>query len=240
MTLYLFPHTIADNNSRLLAPVIGDSLLKVSGLIAESDRGGRSFLKLWNVPETHKFPLAIVGRKGSLTKRDIDFFLEPLKKGESWGFVSDAGLPCIADPGSDLVFHARCLGIKIQAFPGPCSITQALVLSGLPGQKFTFKGYFPKSTDERTKLIKTCVRQHAGETFIFIEAPYRNGYAFEALLQTLPLNALVCVASNLNSDQEIVETLSVKEWTSSGKHQCVLDKILKVPTIFLFHLGFKH
>lgn len=59
MTLYLFPNTLGNRKVELLPSVVGEFIQKeISGLIVESDRGGRAFLSLWKIPEVHKFPLS--------------------------------------------------------------------------------------------------------------------------------------------------------------------------------------
>ncbi|WP_213357804.1 SAM-dependent methyltransferase [Chlamydiifrater phoenicopteri] len=235
MTLYLFPNTLGSRKASDLPPAVGEAVKKIHGLIAESDKGGRSFLKLWEVSEVHKFPLAILPKKAA-SKKDYDFYLEPLvKSGESWGVVSDAGLPCVADPGALLVARAREKGLVVKGFSGPCSITLSLMLSGLPGQKFTFLGYLPKTPKDREKLFASAVRTK-GETKIFIEAPYRNVHVFKSALEFLPKQALFCVASELSTEDELVQTHSIEYWRTFEGLEAFCERISKTPTIFLFHV----
>ncbi|WP_348663965.1 SAM-dependent methyltransferase [Chlamydia vaughanii] len=233
MTLYLFPNTLGNRRVETLPQVIADIIPILQGLIVESDRGGRAFLSLWKVPENHKFPLAVLN-KNDRSAKAWDFYLEPIiKKQENWGLVSDSGLPCIADPGAALVHRARALGVPIQAFSGPCSITLALMLSGLPGQNFTFLGYLPQNPKERSR----CIKSNSGKlhTQICIETPYRNVYTFQALLETLPGYAELCVGVDLTGDQEFVSTRSVNAWLQSTDLDQVNKRITKTPAIFLFH-----
>ncbi|WP_100934869.1 SAM-dependent methyltransferase [Candidatus Chlamydia corallus] len=236
MTLYLLPNTLGNRAVETLPPVIGEVVHKLNGLIVESDRGGRAFLSLWKLPEVHKFPLAILSKHARLPKA-WDFYLEPIvKHGENWGLISDAGLPCIADPGASLVHRARALGIPVQAFSGPCSITLALMLSGLFSQSFIFLGYLPQSPKERLKSIKKAVASQQGSTSVCIETPYRNIYTFESLLNSLPSCAELCIASDLSGPNELVLTRPVKLWRSAEDLGSVKQSITKVPTIFLFRV----
>ncbi|SPN73519.1 Ribosomal RNA small subunit methyltransferase I,SAM-dependent 16S ribosomal RNA C1402 ribose 2'-O-methyltransferase,putative S-adenosylmethionine-dependent methyltransferase, YraL family,Tetrapyrrole (Corrin/Porphyrin) Methylases [Chlamydia serpentis] len=235
MTLYLFPNTLGNRDVTSLPAIIGELIHRLNGLIVESDRGGRAFLSLWKLPEVHKFPLAILSKHVRSSKA-WDFYLEPIvKHGETWGLISDAGLPCIADPGASLVRRARALQIPIQAFSGPCSITLALMLSGLPSQNFTFLGYLPQNPKERIKSIKKAVASQVS-TLVCIETPYRNVYTFESLLDSLPSYAELCVASDLSGESELVLTRLVKSWRCIEDLSFVKQSMTKVPTIFLFHI----
>ncbi|WP_213319043.1 SAM-dependent methyltransferase [Chlamydiifrater volucris] len=235
MTLYLFPNTLGSRRVSDLPSSMGEAVKKINGLIAESDKGGRSFLRLWGIPEIHKVPLAILPKKPS-SKKDYDFYLQPIiENNENWGIVSDAGLPCIADPGALLVARARECGIAVQGFSGPCSITLSLMLSGLPGQTFSFLGYLPKSPKDREKIFASATRTK-GETKIFIEAPYRNVHTFRTAIAFLPTQALLCVASDLSTENEFVCTRSVGQWRSYKDLDNVCERISKTPTIFLFHI----
>ncbi|EPP35595.1 tetrapyrrole (Corrin/Porphyrin) Methylases family protein [Chlamydia ibidis] len=234
MTLYIFPNTLGNRKVDILPSAIADVIPKIQGLIVESDRGGRAFLSLWKVPEPHRFPLAVLSKNDRSTKA-WDFYLEPIvKKQENWGLISDAGLPCIADPGSSLVRRARVLGIPVKAFSGPCSITLALMLSGLPGQEFSFLGYLPQNPKDRSKCIRSCVGKHT--TQICIETPYRNVHTFQALLDTLPSFAELCVGIDLDGDHEFISTRSVASWQHSSDLSEIHKKLTKVPTIFLFYI----
>ncbi|BAE81365.1 tRNA/rRNA methyltransferase [Chlamydia felis Fe/C-56] len=233
MTLYIFPNTLGNRRVDLLPAAIGEVIPRIQGLIAESDRGGRAFLSLWKVPETHKFPIAVLNKNDRSIKA-WDFYLEPIvKKQENWGLVSDAGLPCIADPGAGLVRRARSLNLPIQAFSGPCSITLALMLSGLPGQNFTFLGYLPQNPKDRDRCIKSSSGKQ--NTQVCIETPYRNVHTFQALLAFLPGYSDLCVCIDLTGDQEFVSTRSVDAWKQSKDLDRVTQKITKTPVIFLFH-----
>lgn len=234
MTLYLFPNTLGHRRVDLLPQVIGEILPTLRGLIVESDRGGRMFLGLWKIPEPHKFPLALLS-KHSKSEKSWDFYLEPIiKKQESWGMVSDAGLPCIADPGAQLVRRARSLGIPVQGFSGPCSITLALMLSGLPGQSFSFLGYLPQDPKERARYVRG--KSTKQQTLICIEAPYRNLHTFQMFLDILPSYAELCVGIDLTGEEECLLTRSIGEWKVSSDHSQVCTRMTKVPTIFLWYV----
>ena len=218
MTLYLFPNLLwmgADHQA-FLPSTVGEAVQKIDGLIAESDKGGRRFLSRFR-KDAQRVPIA-------LSREKVDFLLEPLLEGESWGIVSDAGLPCVADPGSQLVAKARKQNIEIQAFSGPCSITLALMLSGFSGQSFTFHGYIAKDPDTRKQELLKWEKESGVQ--IFIEAPHRNQHTLKACLSLLDPKTELCIASNLTAPNQQIIAKRVGSWKEI--------ELAKEPTIFLF------
>lgn len=97
--------------------------------------------------------------------------IELLKRGESVGLVSDAGTPCISDPGELIVKQALEIGIDIEVIPGPSSIITSLVISGIKTTPFIFLGFFPRKKKEREDLINKYFFIEG--TIIFFESPHR-------------------------------------------------------------------
>jgi len=94
-----------------------------------------------------------------------------LLRGESIALVSDAGTPTVSDPGKRLIREAIDAGVRIEAIPGPSAVLAALAASGLPTESFTFLGFPPTRSKDRTEWFERA-RQVAG-TVIFFEAPHR-------------------------------------------------------------------
>jgi len=84
----------------------------------------------------------------------IESFLKPALEGADIALLSEAGSPCVADPGAVVVGHAHRLGIRVSPLSGPSSIIQSLMASGFNGQSFTFHGYPPIAAEERVRWIK--------------------------------------------------------------------------------------
>ena len=101
----------------------------------------------------------------------ISSIIDALNLGKSVALVSDAGLPCICDPGEELVKEAKIKGFNITAIPGPCAALTALISSGLPSSKFTFEGFLPKKKKEREKILLEISNNE--NTTILYESPYR-------------------------------------------------------------------
>lgn len=232
MTLFLLPNLLSETASVSLSLPPGIALIveELDGLIAESAKDGRAFLKrLLKTRKVIDVPLVLLNEHTQ--EKELEALLKPMLIGEKWGVVSDAGLPCIADPGARLVAYARRAGVVIQALPGPCSFMLALMLSGLSAQRFTFHGYLPRHTEQLVAslhLIQQRAR-HENETQVFIEAPYRNQRLLQTLVQQLEPDMTLCVACDLTSIQEEVLTMTVKEWRT--KTTPLIDNR---PTVFLF------
>ncbi|MBA3722890.1 MAG: SAM-dependent methyltransferase [Parachlamydiaceae bacterium] len=234
-SLLLFPNLLGDH--RYAEVFLPASVMKavgtIDGLIAESDAEGRRYLKRFQTKKPPmEIPIALFNEH--TPDGDIDFLLEPIEKGERWGLVSDAGLPCIADPGSKLVRRARQKGIAIQAFVGPSSMLMALMLSGLPGQSFSFHGYLDREPEKRKHQINQHIRdsRQNGMTQIFMEAPYRNRHTLDAFIELLPEDAWFCVAWDLTMPTQGVVSQPIKNWKKSS-----LPNLEKKPAIFLFSLA---
>lgn len=216
--LLILPNLLGDhrNHELFLPPSVDKAVSTIDGLIAESTTGARRYLTRFQTKKpANQIPVALLNEHTK--EEDFDFLLEPIVKGERWGLISDCGLPCIADPGAKLVTRARKLGILIQAFSGPSSILMSLMLSGLPGQRFSFHGYIDKEPEARQKTIKQLEKRARDEdaTQIFIEAPYRNQHTLQSLLSTLSDTTLLCVAWDLTMPTQGVLSQSVAIWKKS-------------------------
>jgi len=116
--------------------------------------------------------------------RRIPQILNALHNGVDVALVSDAGTPTISDPGFKLVRECAVQGIKVESIPGPSSVISALVVSGLPTDKFLFLGYLPKKPGKRKNLLNElkCFEPASSQggtlkqihpTVIFFESPHR-------------------------------------------------------------------
>lgn len=216
--LLLLPNVLGDvkHHSPFLPASVDKAVATLDGLIAESPTAGRRFLSRFTTKKpVNEVPIAIFNEHTS--DDDIDFVLEPIRKGERWGLISDGGLPCIADPGAKLVSRAAKSGIVVQAFVGPSSLLLALMLSGLPGQRFYFAGYLDKEPAKRVSEIKALQRRSKADdaTQIFIETPYRNKHLLESLINTLSDDVQLCIAWDLTMPTQGVISQKVALWKKS-------------------------
>lgn len=228
--LLLLPNLLDETTSvaEFLPASVGEAVRSIQGLIAESEKGGRAYLKLFGVAPQN-MPIRVLSEHTQ--KAEIDELIVLLKKGERWGLVSDCGLPCLADPGSELVLRARQLNLPVKAFVGPSSITLALMLSGLSGQRFTFHGYLEREEEKLGKQIRALekISSQEKQTQACIEAPYRSPKLLGHLLAHLNDRTLLCVAWDLTLPTERVITQPVGAWKKQP-----LPDLTKKPAIFLF------
>ena len=156
-----------------------------------------------------------------------------LKEGKRVCFVSDAGYPCLSDPGSRLV--ANCLenGIKVSVTSGPSAAINALVCSGLDSTHFHFEGFLPAKDSERIARLNEL--NQLPETLIFYESPHRIGKTLFALVGTLGDRKAVIARELTKAHEEFIRgTLSefclLDESTLRGEMVIVVEGTRKSAT----------
>ncbi len=228
MTLYLLPNLLAEEGDLALLPAhLAETVTSLQGLIAESEKGGRAYLKRIT-GDVRMMPISVLSEH--TTRDEMDELMKPLIKGELWGVISDGGLPCLADPGSELVARAQKRGIPVQALVGPSSIILALQLSGMGAQRFAFHGYLPRPLDELKTTILNLEQRSRREKAVqlFIEAPYRNMRLLEALLGALNPNMQLAIACDLTAPTQSVIIKPVSKWRADP-----LPELNDRPAVFL-------
>lgn len=140
---------------------------------------------------------------------DIPSFLQ-----QDIGVLSEAGLPCVADPGAMAVEWAHRKGLQVVPLSGPSSLFMALMASGFNGQNFCFLGYLPaESRERRTRIAEIEAKaRKTNQTQIFIETPYRSRQMLESLLETCRPDTRLCVACNITLPDEKILTRSIAQW----------------------------
>ena len=126
--------------------------------------------------------------------------LEKLQAGESLALISDAGTPCIADPGYRLVSRCRQQGLTVVAVPGPSALIAALSISGLPTDAFRFVGFLPAKTHGRRQALEQfiCERQ----TVAFYEGPHRLLACLQDIVDVCGADLQLSVARELTKRHE--------------------------------------
>ena len=102
--------------------------------------------------------------------KKVDQYIDLMTAGKTISLITDAGTPCISDPGFLLVREAIKRNIGITCLPGPTALIPALVLSGLPSESFIFEGFLPRKKGRKAKLIE--ISQNKSTTIIY-ESPFR-------------------------------------------------------------------
>lgn len=111
------------------------------------------------------------------------YILERLKEGLSVALISDAGTPCISDPGFQLVRAAVAAGIPVFPVPGPSAVIAALSASGLPTDSFAFEGFLPNRQGKRREKLSLLKGER--RVLVFYEAPSRLSATLSDILETL-------------------------------------------------------
>ena len=230
--LYLIPSTLGDVPSSGSLPEINLRIIeKLRYFVVEDVRTARRFLKKI-LPAINIDGLSFQILDEHTKPDNVSSFLEPALEGKDMGLLSEAGLPCVADPGALLVSLAHENGVKIVPLTGPSSVFLALMASGFNGQNFAFSGYLPVDRKARTTKIRELesAAYQQDETGIFIETPYRNQQLMEALLETCRLQTRICLAVNLTLPDEFIISRTVEQWK-----RLKWPDIQKKPAVFLLY-----
>ena len=131
--------------------------------------------------------------------RKTPALIERLKQGEDVALVSDAGTPVVADPGQRLIAAAIQAGVRVEPIPGPSAILAALAASGLPADAFTFLGFPPIRSKDRSIWFNRL--RAAGHPVVFFEAPHRILATLSDLLNVVG-DRPVCVAREMTKAHE--------------------------------------
>ena len=161
--LYLVPTPIGNLGD--ISRRAAETLETVDFIAAEDTR---VTVKLLNHLELKK-PMVTYHRHNSGPAGET--ILRRLLAGESSALVTDAGTPAISDPGEDLVALCAANGVEVEAIPGPCALTVALSVSGLPTGRFTFEGFLPLNKKNRWAQLDSLRAEE--RTMIFYEAPHK-------------------------------------------------------------------
>jgi 16S rRNA (cytidine1402-2'-O)-methyltransferase len=229
--IYLIPSVISESAFETIPLYIVEAVKKCKVIFAEDERTARRFLK-----SIYKEIVIDDYEWFTIHKAEADqvaTLKQKIKEQKDIAIISEAGCPCIADPGQLLVKAAQQMNIIVKPLVGPSSILLSLMASGLNGQQFQFNGYLPIESHERLNKIKEMEEESAKKkcTQIFIETPYRNNQIIEALLKVCKPATQLCIAGELTSANEFIKTKSIEDWKKEK-----ID-MHKKPVIFLLMAG---
>ena len=171
-----------------------DTLNLVDVILCEDTRHSMILLNHYDIKKRcisyHKFN----------EKEKVDSIIDMLKKGLNVAIITDAGLPCVSDPGYILVEAARLNDIEVIGVGGISASVTALSISGLKNDSFTFYGFFPRENKDKKTLIEN-LKKSSVDTFIFYESPKRILKTLEYLKDSLG-DIKICVCSDLTKLHE--------------------------------------
>ncbi|MCA9406452.1 MAG: 16S rRNA (cytidine(1402)-2'-O)-methyltransferase [Candidatus Omnitrophica bacterium] len=188
-----------------------DVLTSVDLIAAEDTRHTRILLNHYNI----KTPVISYHEHSKLRKaREI---IDALEAGKDVALVTDAGTPCISDPGYNLIRLALAHDIKVTAIPGATAFVAALTLSGLPQHNFIFEGFLPVKTAARKKKLAQFKEEE--RTFIFYESPHRLVKALKDIQEVLDDPVVVCARELTKKFEEVLKnkaSVLVEHFENSG------------------------
>jgi 16S rRNA (cytidine1402-2'-O)-methyltransferase len=156
-----------------------ETLRSVKHVAAEDTRHTRGLLTHF---EIHGKALhALDANAGA---RKLAELIRLLESGEDLAFVTDAGMPSVSDPGTELVREARAHGIDVSPIPGPSALTSAVAVSGLVAASFCFLGFLPRHGKKRREVLTRILR--SPEPIVLFESPQRMAATLRELASTMP------------------------------------------------------
>lgn len=143
--------------------------------------------------------------------------LDEVDAGRTVLVVTDAGMPAVSDPGYRIVAAAAARGLPVTCLPGPSAVTTALVLSGLPCDRFCFEGFAPRRAGERRRWLQALAAEP--RSAVFFESPHRLAATLAAAVEVLGPQRAVAVCRELTKLHEEVRRGSLAElagWAAAG------------------------
>ena len=142
-----------------------------------------------------------------------ELICERLEAGESCAIVTDAGMPCVSDPGEELVRLCGERGIKTVVIPGPSAVIAALAVSGLETGRFCFEGFLSVNKRSRAEHLKSLADER--RTMIFYEAPHKLPATLADLYKSFGDRRLSIVREITKIHEEVIRTTTAE---AAGKY----------------------
>jgi len=228
-----FPFNVMSDHTALVfvpTPIgnLGDITLRAIDTLREADliacEDTRHSRKLLSHLEISK-PLTSLHDHNEATKGTE--LIERVMNGEKIAIISDAGTPCLSDPGHRLMKVAREKDIPFTVLPGPSAITTALVASGYPPHPFSFQGFLHVKKGKRGKQLQAGLGSQ--ETTLFFESPHRLTSTLEILAGLAP-ESPICVARELTKTFETLHHGTTSELYAHFKtHKPKGEIVLLIP-----------
>jgi 16S rRNA (cytidine1402-2'-O)-methyltransferase len=226
--IYIIPTTLGDSQISVIPEKTVETVRNIRYFIVEDIRSARRYLSKIKMPVKID-ELTFLELNEHTKPNDISELLVPALDGNNIGIISDAGVPCVADPGAVVIEYAHVKNIHVVPLVGPSSILLALMAAGMNGQNFAFAGYLPVKEQQRCQRIKFLEKRskHENQTQVFIETPYRNMQLFKSFVSICNPSTKLCIAANITLADEFIKTMTIAEWE---KYE---PDINKKPCIFI-------
>jgi 16S rRNA (cytidine1402-2'-O)-methyltransferase len=189
-----------DASARLIA-----ALRDTAVIAAEDTRRVRRLAAALDLQLTGR----LVSYYDDVESRRVPGLLAELQAGQDVLLVTDAGMPGVSDPGYRLVAAAAAAGIRITALPGPSAVTTALVISGLPTDRFVFEGFPPRRAGERARRFAELAAER--RTLVLFESPRRLAATLAELATAFGPDRRAAVCRELTKTYEEVSRGTLAE-----------------------------
>ena len=218
--LYIVPTPIGNMEDITLRAI---EILKNSNIIlAEDTRHAKKLLKHYNISTK------VISYHLNNEHKKVDEYVQMLINGIKVSLITDAGTPCISDPGFLLIREAINKNILISCLPGPTAFIPALVVSGLPSDSFIFEGFLPRKKGRKSKLSE--ISQNSKTTILY-ESPFRIIKTLFDLKETVGSDRKIAIVREISKIYEEVfrgtieeAILEYNERTIKGEFVICIDK----------------
>lgn len=223
--LFLIPSFLGEDNPSIITDQIKNCVQDLNEFIVEDARTARRYLRAIGFKKNFDTEVTMHELDKHAKLQNCQLLLQNVMQGKNAGIISEAGNPCIADPGSEVVAYAHIYDIEIVPLVGPSSILLALIASGFNGQQFCFNGYLPIDSAQRTGKLKKLESAAKNTTQLFMETPFRNQKLFDEVLRTCSPDTNLCIACDLTLPTQFIRTKKIAAWKNDtvdiNKRYCI-------------------
>ncbi|OGJ63220.1 16S rRNA (cytidine(1402)-2'-O)-methyltransferase [Candidatus Peribacteria bacterium RIFCSPLOWO2_01_FULL_51_18] len=200
-------------------------LRECDAIVCEDTRVTGTLLLFLNLPKKQ-----LISFHGYSNPKKVDAIIDRLKQGQRLCLVSDAGTPCISDPGFEIISAARKADLAIEVVPGPSAFLAALSASGLPINRFSYLGFLPVKKGRKT-LFESL--KNVEQTIVFYESPHRISKTLSELsdiLSSQPDRRIVIARELTKLYEEVISTSigelkeQIKTMKIKGEFVVVLER----------------
>ena len=218
--LYIVPTPIGNMEDITLRAI--ETLKNSDIILAEDTRHAKKLLKNYNVlTKVNSYHL-------NNEHKRVDEYIQMLVNGSTVSLITDAGTPCISDPGFLLIRESIKKNITITCLPGPTAFVPALVMSGLPSDSFIFEGFLPRKKGRKSKLLE--ISKNTKTTIIY-ESPFRIIKTLSEMNETIGSDRKIAIVREISKIYEEVfrgtieeAILEYNERTIKGEFVICIDK----------------
>jgi len=223
--IYLIPSFLGEDQPDIIPQQVKTTVEGLDEFIVENARSARRYLRAIGYKKNFDAEVIIRELDKHADKQNCEELLQNVLKGKNCGIISEAGNPCIADPGGEVVAFAHRNNVEVIPLVGPSSILLALIASGFNGQQFCFNGYLPVLAADRVRRIKQLEGRASSATQLLMETPFRNQKLLDDILLNCQDETLLCIACDLTLPTQFIRTKSIKEWRNTvqdvNKRYCI-------------------